>query len=94
MATKNLWGELPSAEGIRTPVSLLREQASILGEKTNKFLEGTVSLRQQFESYDIDRTHPKLAATLSIVVPSLDGYQVTILEATYELHLEVVYGHK
>ena len=34
MPTKNLWGDLPVADKIRTPFSLAREQATFLDEKT------------------------------------------------------------
>lgn len=40
--TKNLWGELPLAEVIRTPAIILREQATLLTEMTTGVLEGEV----------------------------------------------------
>jgi hypothetical protein len=41
---KNLWGELPKPETIRTPYTILKEQASILSEITNGLLIGEVIL--------------------------------------------------
>ena len=32
---KNLWGDLPLEENIRTPYVILKEQASLLTETTN-----------------------------------------------------------
>jgi len=69
-AHADLWGEIaPSA--IRTPVSILREQASLLGAKTNHVIEGKV------ESYVSEN---KFYHSFKFVVPALDNY-------SYELFL-------
>lgn len=77
MARKNLWGELPTEEVIRTPLQILREQAAILGEKTENLLEGRV---QQEATAKLFRN------TLYIVAPSL-GYSYAVLDVTYGVDL-------
>lgn len=74
--TKNLWGELPLAEVIRTPATILREQATLLTEMTKGILEGEITS---------GRTQNKLYHRLSIVAPSLDGYSYSILYATHNI---------
>lgn len=74
--TKNLWGELPLAEVIRTPATILREQATLLTEMTNGVLEGEVAS---------GRTRNKLYHRLNIIAPSLDGYSYSILYVTHNV---------
>jgi len=61
---QDLWGEL-SESVERTPTSILREQASALGAKTNNLLAADISVRSGDGRFYI---------TFSIVVPSLDDY--------------------
>ncbi len=44
MSGESLWGELPESASLRTPVSILKEQASELKKLTNGLLEGRVSV--------------------------------------------------
>jgi hypothetical protein len=44
---KNLWSELPNTETIRTPYTILKEQASILNEITAGLLIGEVIHNQK-----------------------------------------------
>lgn len=43
MENKNLWGNLPEYEDIKTPYVILKEQASLLTKLTNGQLEATVT---------------------------------------------------
>ena len=70
MATQvDLWGDIGPAEPVRTPVTILREQAALLGRKTKNVLEAKVS------SFTLAGG---LTHSFNIVVPGLDDY-------TYEL---------
>ena len=40
MTAKDLWGDLPDADQIKTPVDMLKEQANLLGRKTGDKLLG------------------------------------------------------
>jgi hypothetical protein len=89
--SKSLWGDLPLADAIRTPIAILREQATILTELTHGLLEGVVTNRLTDESsivFSISLKKPKeFSAVLSIVAPALDGYVFRILQMDYDLEL-------
>ena len=70
----DLWGDLPGDDLVVPPVTILREQASLLGNKTNHVLEGDVRVGRQEEA---------LSMHLDIVAPALDGYRFTVLTATH-----------
>lgn len=66
MATQaDFWGEIAPAQ-VRTPVSILREQAALLGRKTNNTLEAKVSTTVSEASLFVHN--------FDLVVPALDGY--------------------
>jgi hypothetical protein len=69
-AQPDFWGEIGSAEG-PTPLSILREQAALLGRKT----QGLVEAKVDTATFDGIFTH-----SFKLVVPALDNY-------TYELFL-------
>ena len=73
---KNLWGDLPVEETIRTPYVMLKEQANLLTEATNGLLIGEVC----------KYTTPNnlIACYLEIKAPSIDNYTITILELSYD----------
>ncbi len=87
----SLWGNLPLDEVVRTPLIILREQATILTKATNGLLTGVVSMSSVTE-YDLFgnpvRTagHPPVfRATLDIEAPALDGYVFQVLQAEFSL---------
>lgn len=88
---KSLWGNLPLADVTRTPIIILREQATILTELTNGLLEGIVTNRvmegiNKLGGYDAQEPK-KFNATLSIIAPALDGYTFRLLQVNYNLDL-------
>ena len=78
MAAKNLWGELPNFDDIRTPHAILLEQASILEEMT----DGLLSARVKRTTED-----GKMSSTLQIIAPSLDNYTYTVTSVTHGVEL-------
>jgi hypothetical protein len=79
MSTQNLWGELPVVEKVRTPLSILREQAAVLGQMSERLLEGEVV---------VTSTAPeRIEAHLNIVAPTLGGYSATVLSIRHGLDL-------
>ena len=76
---KNLWGELPNVETIRTPYTILKEQASILSEITNGLLIGEVAFNNQ--------TDNSLSMTLMIKAPSLNNYTYSVVEVQQPIQL-------
>lgn len=75
---KNLWGELPKFETIRTPYTFLKEQASVLSELTNGLLIGEVI------NYAKDKL---LVMVLRIKAPSLNNYTYSVVEVQHSIKL-------
>lgn len=72
-AHADLWGEIaPSA--VRTPVSILREQASLLGKKTRHAIEGEVATH----TLGSDFVH-----LFNLVVPALDNYSYELFRIVH-----------
>jgi hypothetical protein len=67
---ESFWA-VPDSATIRTPLSILREQATALTEQTNGLLVGQVEVTQQADG--------NLVINLDIVVPGLNDYRARIL---------------
>lgn len=66
MATQvDFWGEIGPAEPVRAPVAILREQAALLGTKTQNVVEARVSTSV---------ASGNLYHSFDLVVPALGGY--------------------
>lgn len=76
---KNLWGNLPDPETIRTPYTILKEQASILTEITKGLLIGEVSINNQKDNV--------FTAILRIKAPSLNNYTYSVIQIEQPIHL-------
>ena len=72
---KNLWGDLPIEDNVRTPYIILKEQASILTEATNGLLIGEVTKRR----VNVNKTE----CDLIIKVPSINNYTISIVDIIY-----------
>lgn len=70
--SENLWGDLPPVEDIRTPASILKEQATRLTEITGGVLRGKATFQQS--SVSIGR----VSLELRIVAPALQSYEYTV----------------
>lgn len=76
---KNLWGNLEYEQNLRTPYTILQEQADVLTEKTKSRLVGEV-----FEAYRLsDEFEKELYYSLRIKVPALNYYTYTVLKIRY-----------
>ncbi len=80
----NLWGDLPAAESLRTPLHMLKEQASILTKLTNGVLEGHVSTT---------RSGRKLDHTLAIIAPALQGYVYLVVTVNHDIAIYPIRIH-
>ncbi|AFZ17530.1 hypothetical protein [Allocoleopsis franciscana] len=79
---KNLWGELPNPETIRTPYAILKEQASLLSEITNGLLIGEVINSQNGKFF---------VKILRIKAPSLNNYTYSVVEVQHLIQLYPVF---
>lgn len=75
---ENLWGELPTGEGLRTPVAILQEQAKFLTDLTKGLLVGRVVIRNE---------NNQLGANFAIVAPTLNNYTNILFSITYPIEL-------
>jgi hypothetical protein len=76
-AQTDLWGDIQT-EKIRTPVSILREQAALLGPKTQNIVEAKVDTRSErgdFYHY------------FTLVVPALDNYKYNLFAISHDIRL-------
>lgn len=64
---------------LRTPVSILREQASLLGEKTSNLVEGEV--RSQGDK------NSQFVHTFFLIAPALDNYRYPLFTVTHKVEL-------
>jgi len=74
MAMKNLWGDLSKLEEIRTPKSILKEQAALLAEATRNIVTGEI---QEGSVAD------KFVLTFYLVAPYLNDYRYEVLEVIH-----------
>lgn len=70
----DLWGDLPTADSVKAPVSVLKEQAAALTKRTNGVLQGEV---RTFREGD------QIRSLLEIVAPSLDGYRYAVASISH-----------
>jgi hypothetical protein len=80
---ESFWA-LPDAADIRTPLSILREQAAALTEQTKGVLVGVAEARNNEHGTNLD-------VTLDVNVPGLNDYRYRLL--TYRQPIEMYPGH-
>jgi hypothetical protein len=77
-AQPDLWGEIQAAD-VRTPVSILKEQAALLGSKTGHALEGQV---------ETELLYPRtISHSFNVVVPALDNYAYHLFSIRHSAEL-------
>jgi hypothetical protein len=80
-AHADLWGEIAPSQ-VRTPVSILREQASLLSTKTKNTIEGQVETQIDGNMF---------YHAFNFVVPALDNYSYELFKVSHEVNLYPVY---
>ncbi len=78
MSIESLWGDLEFSELMETPVTILRRQAALIGEQTNRVIEGVVETRGADDTFVYE---------LSLVMPSLDNYQFKLISVQHDISL-------
>jgi hypothetical protein len=73
MQATDFWGEI-EATTVRTPLSILREQAAALGPRTKNLVEAKVETRNN---------GGKFIHAFELVVPSLDNYTYQLFEVQH-----------
>jgi hypothetical protein len=75
---KNLWGDLSSLAVVRTPKTMLEEQASLLTKATEGLLVGAVQDEGRSGIFHY---------SLNVIVPALNNYTYEILRVNYPLEM-------
>lgn len=96
---KNLWGNLPSVNKIKTPFTILKEQASLLTKMTQGLLVGEVTqpkmrqglLEDQPFRQGLNQVQQEINQDLEVIlrikVPSLNSYTYSVLQVIYPIAL-------
>jgi hypothetical protein len=77
----DLWPDTIKVEKMITPVTILRQQASLLGRKTKNIIQGEV------EKGTGDFSSDSFAYTFYIVTPALNNYRYRLLSISYGVYL-------
>jgi hypothetical protein len=78
MSEGSLWGDLSTLRSIRTPKTILVEQADILNTTTEGVIRAQVTANQN---------HGNLTYTLSLVAPVLNNYAYTVCVVTHDINV-------
>jgi len=82
-AQTDLWGDI-QAKAIRTPVSILREQATLLGPKTQNLIEAKVATTTELGTF---------FHSFNLVVPALDSYTYRLFRVSHQIELYPIRVH-
>jgi hypothetical protein len=83
MSSKNLWGDITSGEPVRTPTTILKEQATALTEMTKGTLVGKVALGGDPGSgFEI---------ALYVITPAINNYRFDVLYVMHGIELYPAY---
>lgn len=77
----DLWPEKLESAKIRSPVAILKEQASLLGQKTKNVVEGVVS---EFPTLEMEET---MEYSFSLVAPALGGYRYRLFTMSHDIRM-------
>src|SRR5262245_44956146 len=75
---QDLWPEDFGIDDFVTPVTLLKEQAALLGSKTHNLVEATVSTGSN---------HPDFIHILYLIAPALDNYRYQLITLRHTIDL-------
>ena len=87
----DLWPKEFEPSEIETPITILKEQASFLANKTNNMLKAEVVQTGLLEEIFGKSEPKKFYYVFYIVAPALDNYRYALLNITYPLDSYPVY---
>ena len=80
---EDLWPEKLESAKIRPPVAILKEQASLLGQKTKNVVEGAVS-----EVFTGDEDEEEtMEYSFNLVAPALGGYRYRLFTMRHDIRM-------
>ena len=105
--SEDLWGDIPEAKDVITPLEILREQAKLLAQKTRGKL--TANINRFNKSLSNNETDAILSAmanstkpntkllsldfhySFELIAPALNNYAYSILEIAHDIELYPVF---
>lgn len=75
----DLWPELSVAEKIKAPISIFREQASLLGQKTKNLVTAEVEKPRKYDE--------RFNYSFDLVAPTLDNYHYRLFTVEHGIDL-------
>lgn len=87
---KDLWPDDIKATGIKPPVTILKEQATLLGEKTNNIVTASV-LRSESRNLLSPVFGKDFSYTFFIEAPALGGYRYALFSIGHSIEIYPVY---
>ena len=82
ISPRNLWPEDIAVTDAVAPVSILKEQASLLGNRTRNLVEGSVSRRIDIDSFGDD----SFWYEFDLVAPALNRYQYRLFSIKHSIN--------
>lgn len=79
ISPRNLWPEDIAVTDAVAPVSILKEQASLLGQRTKNLVEGQVSRSLDIDSFGED----KFSYDFDVVAPALNRYRYRLFSISH-----------
>lgn len=83
ISPRNLWPEDIAVTDAVAPVSLLREQASLLGERTKNLVEGSVVTPGTVRGVDFLQQKDRFSYGLDLVAPALNNYRYRLFSISH-----------
>ncbi|MFN0166527.1 MAG: hypothetical protein ACKV22_08850 [Bryobacteraceae bacterium] len=90
----DFWGEIQQSD-VRPPVAILREQAALLGAKTNNLIEARVDTSPDIN--ELGETTESFHYSFNLVVPALEFYRYCLFTIRHGIGLypvKVEYPYK
>jgi hypothetical protein len=78
MPSKNLWGDLTSIEPVRTPTTVLKEQAYAL----TKIMKGTL-----YGKIEVNNHQNRFEIELYITAPTLNNYRFDVVHVNHGIEI-------
>ena len=85
MALETLWGDISKLKRIITPITILKEQADWITKETNEVIIGHVTTSSELSSAIIQEDI--LVHHLSLTVPLLNNYRISVLKLSHEISI-------
>jgi hypothetical protein len=81
ISPRNLWPEDIAVTDVIAPVSIMKEQASLLGQRTKNLVEGSVNRGIDIDSFGENR----FSYDFDLVAPALNMYRYRLFSISHDI---------